>query len=243
MKNTYQDIWAISEKQGGEKNVFDFLVYRRVATALIVLMQDMKLTPNAITSASIIFSFIAGFFLFQSNSYVSVVIGVIFLNVSLICDTMDGQWARLKNMGSEFGAWYDSVSDCLKYVIISISLTLGAYYNLDVSSQWLIRDCAYIYNSPEFVFILGLLVIANFFMVYFIHGTRYRLSFNAARIAKVNGGFYFGIESTLYAVFTVFLLAYQIYWLLIVLAFGLPALWIYPFYLTYKNSQAKRSVS
>jgi phosphatidylglycerophosphate synthase len=168
-----------------------------------------------------------------------VLVGTFFLNVSLIFDTLDGQYARHKNMGTEFGKWYDQVCDAVKYVVIFVSLSIGFYFNPNYSSQLFVNKIPFFTENKELILILGMIVIYHLFIIYFIHASRYQLTFNPGNIVslglKHRRNFFIGIESTLYTIFTVFLICYQIYLLFIILAIFLPIMWIYPFYLTYKN--------
>ena len=206
-----------------------------------MVIRDCQFSPNYITSFSILFSIFSGIFLYYSYSNLMLVFGIFFLNISLILDTLDGQYSRLTRQQSEFGGWYDGVSDCIKYIFLFLGLSLGIYYHPYQGSQLFPNLLAPIERNPELVLIMGMAIISNLFMIYYVHATRYGLSFNPGAVAKVEGktqNYHFGIESTLYTLFTVFLVLKQGYWLLVFLTFTLPLLWIYPIFLVYKQHKS-----
>ena len=106
------------------------------------------------------------------------VAGVVWMNFSLILDTLDGQYSRYTNQSSEFGGWYDGVSDCLKYILIFFGLCTGAYFNPYLETQYFAEQLALIYGDPAAVLLGGMWVVSNFFMIYYVHASRYCLSVN-----------------------------------------------------------------
>lgn len=235
---TYSEVWEKSQKNGGERNFFDYFIYRRISTLFLCFIKEYNFSPNLITTFSIIFSFISGILFILQTWGTLYYLAIVFMMMSLVADTMDGQYARLKGKSSEFGGWYDAISDSLKYVILFISLSIGSYLNNSITNQWLLGKYPLFTDYPEILLILGLLIISNFYLIYHIHGTRYQLSFNPGTMVNIFRGdsrYHFGIESTLYTLFLVFLLVQQVYWLFILLVIALPFAWIYPFYRTYKH--------
>lgn len=65
------------------------------------------MTPNMITSISLAFGLLACY-LYYKSYYISAALAYI---VSYFFDTMDGYFARIYDMGSVFGSYYDSISD------------------------------------------------------------------------------------------------------------------------------------
>ncbi|MDH3375654.1 MAG: CDP-alcohol phosphatidyltransferase family protein [Gammaproteobacteria bacterium] len=237
----YRVIRSKSEKPGGERNVLDYLIYRKLAAIVLMFLQHYRFSPNIITGLSIIFSIITAYFLFYSYQRPMLIAGVIAMNVSLILDTLDGQYSRLTDQQTEFGGWFDGISDCLKYIFIISGLSCGLYYFPYLESQWFAEYLDALGAHLEFVLIMGMVIIGNFFMIYYVHVSRYALSTNIGTVVKLRGtdrAYHFGIESTLYTVFTIVLLLNQSYWLLVLLVFSLPMLWLYPIYLIYKKQKS-----
>ena len=235
---SYRKTWEESQKPGGEQNFFDYFIYRRISTFLLLPLRETRFSPNWITSASILFSIFAGWTYFLATELAVLQLGVVFMILSLVLDTMDGQYSRLTGQQSDFGAWYDGVSDSLKYVILFLGLSCGAYYHLDLDTQWLLST-QWLENRRELFLLAGMLIIGNLFMVYYVHVSRYALPFNPGKMVETGGSerrFHFGIESTLYTLFTLFLLVGQVVWLFGFLVVTLPALWILPMYRVYRHS-------
>ena len=115
---SYREILSKSEKPGGERNVFDHFIYRKLSTVILLPLRQYRFSPNIITSFSVISSATAAYFLFYSHQRLMLIAGVVVMNISLILDTLDGQYSRLTNQQSEFGGWFDGISDCLKYIFI-----------------------------------------------------------------------------------------------------------------------------
>ena len=240
----------------GERNLFDHLINRRIATFYLFFIRNYTFSPNWITSASVVWALIASIALFYSQSISQNLIVILLLNISLTFDTLDGQYARYKNLGSEFGGWYDGVSDCFKYIFILLAMGLTAFYHSNIEEElWIIllsklgasqTIVSLINDHPIISMILAFSALGHIFMIYYIHTTRYKLSFNQGAAVQISSKkivkkkYHLGIETLIYAVFTVLIPTGQKYGLLVFLNFFLPVLWIYPFYLTFKNS--KRNV-
>ncbi|AII17182.1 putative CDP-alcohol phosphatidyltransferase [Aureococcus anophagefferens virus] len=79
------------------------------------------MSPNVITSLSLIFSLYAIYKIF--NGFY--VIGGILLFFGYFLDCLDGNFARSNNMVTDFGDYYDHISDITKYIfLISVILML-----------------------------------------------------------------------------------------------------------------------
>ena len=88
--------------------------------------------------------------------------GVVVMNISLVLDTLDGQYSRLTNQQSEFGGWFDGISDCLKYIFNISVLSCGLYYHPHLDFQWFAGYLEILRLHKEFVLIMGVMIIGNF---------------------------------------------------------------------------------
>lgn len=79
----------------------------------------MGFTPNTLTTLSIIFTLV-GLYIYQKSKPKTtfVVVGAIFYFIGYYFDCADGNFARKYNMLSEFGDYYDHISDCIKISIL-----------------------------------------------------------------------------------------------------------------------------
>lgn len=233
----------VSKSSGVDRDILEHYFLRPISAGLLTIFgRHLNCSPNVFTSLSIVASLIAGIYLYQSDSYTHIFIGVIIMNTALFLDSFDGAYARFKNKGSEFGAWYDSISDCLKYIILLIPLTIGCYYHLDIKSSWVFQYLPLQLSRQEMITFMGLWIISNLFITYCIHLTRYQLSFNPGNMATLESGrFYIGIESLLYTLMTIFLLTGQVIPMFVFLTFFTPILWLFPFWKTYQHrNESKR---
>lgn len=67
----------------------------------------IKITPNVLTAAALVFGAIAFYFFFNGK----VVLGGIFVLLSYLFDVLDGTEARLLNLNTKFGAFFDFLGD------------------------------------------------------------------------------------------------------------------------------------
>ncbi len=88
------------------------------------LANRSKVSPNQITLLSFIFAVFAGVSFFY-NSYIS---GAVLYQISYILDIVDGSLARVKNLSSKLGAFFDVFTDWLKGPLLIIVLFLKFNY-------------------------------------------------------------------------------------------------------------------
>lgn len=116
-----------------------FLAYyfsAQLAYYLVLATKKLPLTPNHFTAISLVLGLLAAGF-FSMGDYTSLVIGVIFLNISFICDCADGQLSRLKGLQSKFGQWFDYHGDKLKDGALLLGLAYGAFVNSGQTLWWI----------------------------------------------------------------------------------------------------------
>lgn len=118
------------------------------ANLLLPLIADVKwITPNCVTSSSLAICLIACSFI-SIGSHLFLIIGALLLQLVFIVDCLDGQLARYRNACSNFGAWYDRVTDRLKDFLIYFSLAFGYF---KITNDWTIWPFAM--TSFFFVFL------------------------------------------------------------------------------------------
>ena len=87
-----------------------------------------KLTPNMVTSTSLILHLPVGWLIINQH----LVYAAIALIIAASLDSLDGALARLQKKTSDFGIWFDACSDRLKEVIVFGGL---AYYLADTDQN------------------------------------------------------------------------------------------------------------
>ena len=95
------------------------------------LAHKANLTPNNITTLSLIFGLFACYFLTTKQS----ILWATTYLISYLLDCLDGYYARKYNMVSQFGDYYDHIKDISIFLIILLILTTK--YNL-LKHKWII---------------------------------------------------------------------------------------------------------
>jgi phosphatidylglycerophosphate synthase len=90
------------------------LFYKKYIDILNPHFKKANITPNMITSISFFFGLLTCYLYYKSYYILS---GLSYI-ISYFFDTMDGYYARIYNMGSVFGSYYDSISDNIVVLII-----------------------------------------------------------------------------------------------------------------------------
>jgi phosphatidylglycerophosphate synthase len=96
---------------------FDVLVLTFVDTHLDIYYK-LGLTPNMITTISIIFGILAAYLIMQDNFFLA---GLCIL-IAYYLDCVDGKLARKYNMITKFGDYYDHFGDAFKFIIVICAL-------------------------------------------------------------------------------------------------------------------------
>jgi|TARA_B100001971_G_C18246962_1_gene575044 phosphatidylglycerophosphate synthase len=101
-------------------------VYRKIASPLVIQLSKINVTSVQISIVSIITSIIAGIF-FSLGNWESLVIGYIFLQLTIILDHVDGAIARYTNNQTIVGSWFDKFGNKLHKFFFVFGVTLGVY--------------------------------------------------------------------------------------------------------------------
>jgi len=96
---------------------FDIVILKFIDPHL-QFYNKLNITPNMITTISIIFGILSAHNIFKGNFKTSALLFII----SYYFDCVDGKLARKYNMVSEFGDFYDHFSDLFKIIIILYAL-------------------------------------------------------------------------------------------------------------------------
>ena len=97
-----------------------------IAIKLAKFLAHTPVTPNQITTAGLACGIISAVMLTYHDRYI-VAAGGLFMLFFWILDITDGQVARLKNMCSDFGAWFDANTDQLVENILYVSISISGY--------------------------------------------------------------------------------------------------------------------
>ncbi len=133
-------------------------LYRRPGVFVAKKLVKSKITPNQITFLSFLMKFPSAYFFFLGG-YRYAVLGAIIFYLSIVLDFVDGPLARLRNKGSNYGAWLDFGADEFGNVIVLFAVCFGLYSKMQ--SVW--------------VWIFGFLAVGSIIFVTMIYQTFVRL--------------------------------------------------------------------
>jgi hypothetical protein len=102
------------------ENPFDNIIIDIAHWLNIHLFRPMKFVPNYITTLSLVFGVVA-VYAFHKQRYI--LASVLFL-IAYILDCADGNYARMFNMVSKFGDYYDHVSDLTKFALLICAVSV-----------------------------------------------------------------------------------------------------------------------
>lgn len=101
------------------ENPIDILLIK-ISGMLNPLFYKLNFTPNMITTLSLLLS-VYGIYMIYIGSYR---VGAILYFIGYLFDCMDGNYARKYNMTSEFGDYYDHISDMTKIFLLALCIYL-----------------------------------------------------------------------------------------------------------------------
>lgn len=116
-------------------------MYKFLALGISRKIAKTRITPNQVTIFSIILGITSAVFFFFGN-YFSLLIGVIFLQISILLDYIDGNLARLKSKESIFGEWLDNSGDLLIDFLVLLGITFGVYHQRPEVIVWVLGSVA-----------------------------------------------------------------------------------------------------
>ena len=96
----------------------------KIAEKIVKYLIKTSITPNQITTFSLLLAAFAAVF-FSFGIYFFSVIGSILFIFSKFLDHVDGQLARTQNKTSKFGWYYDYFADTAGYILMFIGISAG----------------------------------------------------------------------------------------------------------------------
>ncbi len=94
--------------------------FEKTTQPLISKLHELKVQPNHITLAGLLFILLGSYFLYEEQDLMALV----FLTLGALSDALDGALARKSKGGSTFGAFFDSVVDRFSDAMPFIALAL-----------------------------------------------------------------------------------------------------------------------
>jgi len=97
------------------------LFYKKYIKIINPYFYKLGFTPNFITTLSLFFGLLTCYLYYKQYYILS---GLSFI-ISYFFDVMDGYYARIYNMKSKFGSYYDVISDWLVFIILFILFVIN----------------------------------------------------------------------------------------------------------------------
>ncbi len=124
MNPTAEQLSTCQEKPYKEDSIVEHF-YRRISIKITKYVAKTSLTPNNISFLALLSALTAAYLLSFNNFVYFIILGIFLVQLSIILDCVDGEIARLKNLKSEFGAWFDGIAS----KIGELSLYFGIAFN------------------------------------------------------------------------------------------------------------------
>lgn len=109
---------------------------RRLAAPLTRFFLRTPITPNQITTISLVCGIGAGWLLAQGRWGAGLVAACL-LQLSYVLDNCDGEIARLKGLSSAWGSWYDTIVDGVVHTCFFAGMAAGLY-RVEPVAKWMI---------------------------------------------------------------------------------------------------------
>ncbi|MFH1770949.1 MAG: CDP-alcohol phosphatidyltransferase family protein [archaeon] len=117
----FKNIWK--ERYKDYKEPYDYLFARLFSYPFTVLFYYVRLTPNMVSLISFLVTLLASYFIVIDK----LILGGILVWIGLVLDFSDGEVARLRNMQSEFGAWFDAFLDRIGELFLFGAIIINVY--------------------------------------------------------------------------------------------------------------------
>lgn len=113
-------------KHSDTEETIDLWFYRPIGFLVALLGERLNLTPNAITTAGIVLGIASGLLMFPASLKLNL-IGFLLLVLADVCDSADGQLARMTKSYSTLGRILDGVSSDIWFASIYLCIALRFY--------------------------------------------------------------------------------------------------------------------
>ena len=117
---------------------FDLILFRPLAFVLVKGISSIPITPNQLTFAGILFFLAAGICI-STGSVEAILVAGLLIGAGNVLDCADGQLARVKQAGSEFGRILDGIGDYVSAIALFVGIGIwGSYQSYDPLIWWVI---------------------------------------------------------------------------------------------------------
>lgn len=100
---------------------------RPISLRLTRLLARLDVSPNTVTTFVFLLSLTAAAMAANASTWATLALSGVLFQVASIVDGCDGELARYMLKGSRFGAWYDTLTDNVRYATFFCALGVHAY--------------------------------------------------------------------------------------------------------------------
>jgi phosphatidylglycerophosphate synthase len=126
MKYNWNVFKTNEDKKIKKYDIVDKSIHKFITYPILPTLVQLNLTPNFITTISLI----CGIISFVLISYDNYICGSVFFMLRYIADCLDGPVARLTKQTSEFGDIYDHCVDYFTFILFYISCYTKNFSNI-----------------------------------------------------------------------------------------------------------------
>lgn len=129
-------IKEIKAYQQPHDSIFSRLIYRKISKVLTYYM--LKYIPGISAPDVTILSFIVGVIGaigLLTPDWWGRILAFVCIQLSFALDCSDGEVARMTGRGSQFGIWFDSISDRTKEILWFLAIALQLYWNAPLPTE------------------------------------------------------------------------------------------------------------
>jgi phosphatidylglycerophosphate synthase len=126
MPQSIEELKKICQNRTYKHDVYMWCVARKISIYITSLFIRTNITPNQITSFSILFGMLGSLFFLSANPWYWI-LGWGIINVHLILDQCDGEVAFYKKKVSKFGYFFDELSHPIVNTFFFAMIALSVY--------------------------------------------------------------------------------------------------------------------
>jgi phosphatidylglycerophosphate synthase len=130
---------------------------RALSLATTPWLIRMGVSPNTVTTVVFLIGLVAAALMASTRWELLVAAGVI-TQLASVWDGCDGEIARMTFRSSKFGAWYDTLTDNVRYMAMVVGAAIGLYR----------RDHADIYLWVAAAFVIGAIYVVGRMSLYLV---------------------------------------------------------------------------
>jgi len=133
------------------EGVLGLYLFRPISTKMSRFLAPLPVTPNHITALALILGWVAAG-LMATGTAKGFLWAAIIMQFGAVIDCVDGELARVKDMGSRFGGWFDTVVDDIVNQSFLMGTAIGVWRQDDVTWPLVVGITSFALVLPALIF-------------------------------------------------------------------------------------------